>query len=232
MKWILLNIMSSKLCLCITGQRETKLLCSLTSERVLHMPFACWNQISNAKIIFSVSNGTKFPKFFLNTILCKKFLVQYWILRKFLDFSSFQDHSRISLVLLSSPVPSRIFPELSLATRPDISSLVPVPAIREVTSSPVPSCLKKSSGPQTFTLYVSCERLFLGVLKIVLQKNLDISKAKFQNGFFVTKPFQKFIHLINLSTYHDVLLLKASSIYQSYLTRFYCKESNLICSIA
>ena len=40
-------------------------------------------------------------------------------------------------------------------------------------------------------------------------------------------------HLINLSTYHDVLLLKASlCIYQSYLTRFCCKETNLNCSIA
>ena len=67
-----------------------------------------------------------------------------------MDFSSFQNHSRISRVVLSSPVPSWIFPELSQATRPDISSLVLVPAIREVTSSLVPSCLeKKSSGMQT-----------------------------------------------------------------------------------
>ena len=69
--------------------------------------------------------------------------VQYWISRKVLYFCSFQDHLRISWVVLSSPFPSQIFPELSRATRPDICSLVPVPAIQEMASSLILSCLEK-----------------------------------------------------------------------------------------
>ena len=45
---------------------------------------------------------------------CRKFLVQYWISRKVLDFSSSQDHSRISRMVLCSPVPSLIFPKFFL----------------------------------------------------------------------------------------------------------------------
>ena len=53
------------------------------------------------------------------------------------------------------------------------------------------------------------------------------------NANFYFEGFSQFnylielIHLINLSMYHKVLLLKAQSIYQSYLTGFCCKETNL-----
>ena len=48
---------------------------------------------------------------------------------------------RISPMVLSSPVSGRIFSKFSWATRPDISSLVTVSEIREVTSSLVLSRL-------------------------------------------------------------------------------------------
>ena len=57
--------------------------------------------------------------------------------------------SRTVLSSLSRPVFSRIFPEFSLVTRPENISLVPVPPIREMSSSLV--SFKTSSGMQTST---------------------------------------------------------------------------------
>ena len=47
------------------------------------------------------------------------------------------------------------------------------------------------------------------IIKLFYRKTWIFSKTKFQNGFYVTKLFQRFIHLINLSMYHHVLLPKA-----------------------
>ena len=81
--------------------------------------------------------------------LCKKFLVQYRILRKVLDFISFQDHSRISRVVLSSPVPSQIFPDFFVQLDQKTLVLSWYGQFRKW--PPDPSCLvsKKSSGTQT-----------------------------------------------------------------------------------
>ena len=93
------------------------------------------------------------------TILCKKFLVHYQISRKVLDFSLFQDHSRIS-----RPVPnfSQIFPGFSWATGPENSCLVPILPIWEVASSLVLSC---------HDLYIKPQKVFK-----LLRQNLSYDK--------------------------------------------------------
>ena len=55
----------------------------------------------------------------ISILLC---ILHTW---KVLDFRSFKDYSGISWVVLSCPVPSRIFPVLSRATRPEICSSIP-----------------------------------------------------------------------------------------------------------
>ena len=77
--------------------------------------------------LYFLENGLGWSCIFQKkAILCKKFFVQYWISWKVLDFSSFSRPFMNFRVVLSSPVPSQIFPEFSSSTRPDISSLVTV----------------------------------------------------------------------------------------------------------
>ena len=85
-----------------------------------------------------VLNGLVFKK---KQYCARNFLSSTGFLRKVLDSSSFQDHSRISRVELNSPVLSQIFSEFFLkffrAAKPDISSLVTVSEFGK--SPPVPS---------------------------------------------------------------------------------------------
>ena len=109
--------------------------------------------------------------------------------------------SRTVLSSLSRPVFSRIFPKFSRVTRPENISLVPVPPIREMSSSLV--SFKTSSGMQTSTWIPNA---------ILSSPDMNYFPFKVGRGFYPQRGFSSIQGSICHRSFMNCLVFKVITI--------------------